>query len=87
MIGQVIQLLMTGLSLWQNKEARKYIDKVIKLKQEYHDEMAKPETERSDAVLDDIDFQLRTLSIAFCSSASGENSKNSSPLPEPGIPV
>lgn len=76
MINQILQLLVTGLQLWQSKEATKYMDKVIALKKRYHNEMAKAENERSDAELDNIEFELRVISAAFCLTAQGSHPQN-----------
>ena len=58
-------ILKEGLKLWNNKEATKYIDRVIKLEKAYHEEMAKPLNERSDLRVDDLLLQLRILSQSF----------------------
>ncbi len=65
----VLSLLEKGLSLWEHKDKTKYIDKVIKLKTEYRDELNKPEDSRSGAVLDNIEFELRLIASAFSSIA------------------
>ncbi len=76
MITTILQLLTIGLQLWQHKDATKYADKVIKLKQRYRDEENKDPANRSDAELDDIEFELRTLCAAFCSVAGAQNAPN-----------
>lgn len=73
MLSSIIQLLQTGLSLWEHHEKTKYIDKVIQLKKRYRDEESKPENERSGAVLDNIEFELRLISAAFCAAAQKPN--------------
>lgn len=69
MFNLILSLLGTGLSLWEHKEKNKYIDRKMALEKAYYDEFNKPESERSDAVLDDIEFQLRVLSTAFIATA------------------
>jgi hypothetical protein len=64
-LSLTLGLLKEGLKLWNNKEATKYIDRVIKLEKAYHDEMAKPLDERSDLRINDVLLQLRVLSQSF----------------------
>jgi hypothetical protein len=64
-LSLTLGLLKEGLKLWNNKEATKYIDRVIKLEKAYHDEMAKPLDDRSDLRIDDILLQLRVISQSF----------------------
>lgn len=58
-------ILKEGLKLWASKESTKYLDRVIKLEKDYHDEMSKPSDERSDLKLDRIMLELRILSQSF----------------------
>ncbi len=64
-LSLTLGILKEGLKLWNNKEATKYIDRVIRLEKAYNDEMAKPIDERSDLYIDDILLQLRVLSQSF----------------------
>lgn len=71
MIESLIAVLGTGLKLWESKESRKYIDKLIKLKREYYEES---NLERPDmAKLDNLKFELRLLSQAFAAEAGKPN--------------
>ncbi len=68
MIGSLFKVLGAGLELWESKEKRKYVDKLIKLKREYYEESNK---ERPDsAILDNLEFELELLCNAFSSKAS-----------------
>lgn len=69
----IMQLLQTGLNLWDDKEKNKYVDKLMKLKQDYYVEINKPQAERDDAILDNIEFELRNLSIAFSTTVGKQN--------------
>lgn len=62
-------ILGAGLSLWQSKEARKYIDKKLKLEKELYEEDNKDPSERDDAVIDNLKFELRQLGWAFIAEA------------------
>ena len=63
----ILQLLEVGLQLWLSKEKTKYIDRKMDLQRRYYEEMAKPQADRSDVVLDNLEFELKILSIAFMS--------------------
>ena len=64
-LNLALGILKEGLKLWNSKEASKYLDRVIKLEKEYHEEMAKPSDERSDLKLDSIMLELQILSQSF----------------------
>ena len=76
MIGTVLQILQTALSLWDNHEKMKYIDQVVNLKRDYYAEISKPADQISDAVITNICVELRIISSAFCSAASDKNTAN-----------
>lgn len=70
MFTLILSLLDTGLKLWLSREKTKYIDKKIELEKAYYAEFNKPMSERSDAVLDNLTFELKVLAIAFTQEAS-----------------
>lgn len=72
MFELILSLLETGLALWLSKEKTKYIDKKMELQRAYYAEYNKPLSERSDAALDNLYFELRVLAIAFMSDASSK---------------
>lgn len=74
MTEALFQALASGLSLWQSKEARKYVDKLIRLKRDYYEEYNQEISD--DAVLDNLRFELRLLSEAFSSKVGAENTEN-----------
>lgn len=76
MIKSILQILGTGLSLWNHKEKTKYHDKFIKLQKEFYEEYNKPDGERSDAALDNIEFELRLLASGFCAEVRESQDKN-----------
>jgi len=63
MTTALILALKSGLSLWESKESRKYIDKVLELEKEYYEESNKSRVDM--AKLDRIDFELRVVGEAF----------------------
>lgn len=75
-ISVILSLTDTGLKLWQQKDARKYIDQLIELKQEYYNEINKPNELRDDACLDRIEFRIKLLCESFTSSVGQSNAKN-----------
>lgn len=61
----VLGLLKEGLTLWNDKQATKYLDKVISLEKEYYEELSKPSDERSDLKLDRCLLELKIISNSF----------------------
>jgi hypothetical protein len=76
MVEAIIKLLEVGLSLWLSKEKTKYWDRLMALKKDWYVESNKPDSARSDAVLDNIGFELRVLSLAFSAEAGKQNTQN-----------
>ena len=62
-IGLIFGILEKGLSLASNKEARKYLDRVIYLKKEWYKEFERPD--RSQRHLDQLERDLEILATAF----------------------
>lgn len=76
MIETILTILSAGLQLWSSKEKTKYQDKLMALRKGYYEEYNKPEDQRSDAVLDNIEFELRILGTAFASNVRESNAPN-----------
>lgn len=57
--------LEQGFKLWNTKEGNKYRDEVIALRQEYSDEMLKPDEDQSDLVIITIQRRMLVLSETF----------------------
>lgn len=86
----LIQMINTVLSIWLNEQRFKYIDENKTLEEKYHAEINKPIPPdeatynsnrrgfRSNAVLDDLEFQLRNLSTALSASIAESNAGNKS---------
>lgn len=72
MIDSLFQALASGLSLWESKESRKYLDRLLKLEKDYYEEFNKEVFD--DAVLDNIRHQLCALSKAFTTKVGTKNS-------------
>ena len=66
MIGDLFKALAAGLTLWQHKDAREYLDLVIKLRKEWYEEYNKEVP--IDSVLDNIELQLQHICDAFSSN-------------------
>jgi hypothetical protein len=64
-LALALGILKEGLKLWNNREASKYLDRVITLEKEYYEELNKPSDERSDYKLDSVMLELRILSQSF----------------------
>jgi len=73
MIELLFGVLVQGLKLANTKESRKYLDEVLKLKQEWQDEYNKPRFKaglkpkecRSNAELDAIELRLSLIAKSF----------------------
>lgn len=63
MFDSLAKALASGLSLWESKEARKYQDKLMKLRRKQREELNREDPDM--AVLDNLRFELYNLSDAF----------------------
>lgn len=63
MIQSILSLVDAVLSIVEIKMRRKYIDKVEGLRRDWYAEFNKPREERNNAVLDNIELELR-LTVA-----------------------
>jgi len=70
----LFETLLAGLSLWKSKEARKYVDRIIKLKKDWYEEFNRESPD--DNVLDSIDSELSIISQAFVDQAGVKNSSS-----------
>ena len=71
MFESLATALAAGLSIWAHKEKHKYVDRLMDLRKRHYEEYNKLDDYRSDAVLDNLEFELRVLASAF-STAVGE---------------
>lgn len=77
MVEAIFQALAAGLSLWKSIEQRKYIDKLASLKRDYREETSKDPSLRSDAILDNIEFEVKLLANSFALSVGSGDGKKS----------
>lgn len=61
----ILELIKVALDLWASKEKRKYIDEMLSIQKDYYEETAKPDNQRSDAVLDSLEFRAKILAQAI----------------------
>ena len=61
-IGSLFKITEHTLSIYQTKQARKYLDRVVYLKREYYEESNKPENKQNHARMDNITAELRIIS-------------------------
>lgn len=73
MVTALFQTLHAGLVLWDDIEKTKYIDRLEQLKKDYYAEFNKDLSLRSDAVLDNVQFELRILAVSFAASVGTKN--------------
>lgn len=80
-LATALKILEAGLSIWSNKEANKYKDRVVKIKMVIQEERAKPiykqgmknGTFRDDSIIDHCERELRIICDEFASSVGGAN--------------
>jgi hypothetical protein len=59
MVSSILGLLGSIFTIWEHKEKNKYKEKYMRLEREYYEESKKENP--SDAVLDNIEFELLLL--------------------------
>jgi len=84
LFDEIAQIMLEGLKLWNSKERTKYEDRIISLREQARDEIAKPALDeiplekrasyspddlRSDAVLASLRAQLRDVWSAATAAA------------------
>jgi hypothetical protein len=74
MFEALLVVLGAGLSIWEHKEKTKYVNKLMDLKREWYEEYNKPDSIRSTIALDNIEFELRVLSLGFAAEVGTKNS-------------
>ena len=72
MIDSIFKLLGSVFSIWEHKQKNKYRDKFMRLQKEYYEESKKDQP--SDAVLDNIEFELHVLVNSVGSEIKGPKS-------------
>jgi len=73
MVPAIIQLVDVILDIVKIKIERKYIDQYLELKRAWYEETNKADAVRSDAVLDNLKFELRVVSEAIAADARAKN--------------
>lgn len=69
MFDTLARTLGTALEIWNSKEKTKYVDRLVSIKTSYYREFNKPDSARSDAVLDNLRIELCILADAFSAAA------------------
>lgn len=73
MVEVIFQLLQAGINLADDIIKTKYQDQYIKLKERYYEEFNKDPAQRSDAILDNVESELRILASSFAASVGKPN--------------
>jgi len=71
MLESLFKVLGAGLSIWEHKERRKYIDELLRLKKEYYE--VYNENPRDHGRLDVIEHRVRTIGEVFSSSVGKQD--------------
>lgn len=61
MISTIFKILEYALSIGEEKYRSRYLDRVIKLKKQYYQEVNKNEADQNFAILDNITNELRII--------------------------
>lgn len=75
MFASILGIVEAALSIWASKLRQKYIDKVESLKRDYYAEINKPMTERSDAVMDNLEFELRITTASLAADIKSQGNQ------------
>lgn len=73
-VSLLISLMEQTLRLWNTKEARKYQEELISLRESWYEEYNKPESEISDNAIDSIELKLRILTESVIEASGAKNS-------------
>lgn len=60
-LGLVLQVLKLSLEIFKDERRDRFLKKFLKLEKEWSDELAKPENEQSDLMLDRLYFDAEAL--------------------------
>lgn len=75
MFTALFQVLSAGISLWLDKEKNKYINKLNQLQKDYYAASNKPADQIDDALLDNLEFELKITAQAWASQVAGGTNK------------
>lgn len=76
MVQTLMDVLKSAFALLEIHERDKYHSDLLDLERQYHEETNKDPSVRSDAVLDELESQLRILADSFTALASKPNAPN-----------
>ncbi len=66
-VGSLFKIAEYTLGIYQTKQARKHLDRVIYLKKRYYEEENKPDGEQNHAVMDNIVNELCIITESITS--------------------
>lgn len=72
----LLKVIGSALSIWDSKEKTKYEDQYNKLMRDWYEEINKPDDIRSNAVLDNIEFELRLFGDRFSAAIRRPDARN-----------
>lgn len=73
MTAALLAALVESLKLWNTKEGTKYLDRMIKLDQEWNEIIGKPRAQRSNRELDEIELEVESISKAWVTYRKTQN--------------
>jgi hypothetical protein len=78
-INLFLGVLKEGLKLWNDRQATKYLDRIIQLEKDYYEELNKPDEDQSDYKLDSIMLEFKVISQSFLHYPSKRGNPDSNP--------
>jgi hypothetical protein len=78
-INLFLGVLKEGLKLWNDRQATKYLDRIIQLEKDYYEELNKPDEDQSDYKLDSIMLEFKVISQSFLHYPAKRGNPNSNP--------
>lgn len=69
-VGLVLQLIKLSLEIFQDERRDRFLKKYVKLERQWHEEMDRPDSERSDLALDTILRECNLLAKLVISESS-----------------
>lgn len=71
-LGLVLQVLKLSLEIFKDERRDRFLKKFLKLEKEWSDELAKPENEQSDLMLDRLYFDAEALAKLVIAESSNK---------------
>ena len=68
-----LEVIIEGLKLWKSKEGTKYLDRMIRLQEEWNEIIGKKRAFRSNKDLDEIELEIEAITKAWLNYRKTQN--------------